>query len=288
MYTPRLCVIGDSFSVPPLPQDTSNPAVYTRLVQQALSRQHGTDIEIINNSIMGASQDWIWKHLQQWLEHDITSEDYIIIALTHPSRMWFVDRLPDLTNINISDLDKHVTREEASAIMMYVKHIQRPQLDLMNINNRFGYLGYQILKKSLRKPLVIKCFDQDLDQALNWNEFMLAQGVLMDHVQRLEFEESDINHGPDYWQGIDCRYNHMCLTNHAVLAEKIVTAFNTDTAPDLTQGFVKNLLNSNSLDDADFVQRELDVCTYQHNQQFSQHYASKTSWAQRIGLKRFN
>lgn len=287
MTAPRLFIIGDSFSVPPLPQDTSNAPVYTRLVQQALSRQHGVEIEVINSSLMGASQDWIWTHLQIWLEYEITAEDYVIITLTHPSRMWFVDRLPGLTNINIIDLDEHATKDEVAAITMFIKHIQRPQLDLMNINNRFGYLGYQILKKSLRRPLILKCFEQDLDQALAWNEFIVANGVLMDDVQQWEFEDPNIDRDAKYWYGLDCRYNHMCLTNHAVLAEKIITAFETDTAPDLTEGFVRNLLKPHSLEDMEFIRRELDTCTWEHNQQFRQQYAPKIPWAKRMGLKTF-
>ena len=113
--------------------------------------------------------------------------------------------------------------------MMYIKHIQRPQLDLMNINNRFGYLCYQILKRGLRRPLVIKCFSQDLDQAVEWSEFMLAKGVIMDDVQQWEFEDPDSDRDARYWYGLDCRYNHLCLSNHTILANKIITAFETGT-----------------------------------------------------------
>ncbi len=287
MHQPRLYIIGDSFSVPPLPQDTSDPPVYTRLIRDHLSRLHGCDIEVRNSSLMGASQDWIWTHLQVWLEYEIHPEDYLIIALTHPSRMWFVDRLPGLTNINIIDLDEHVTREETTAIMMYIKHIQRPQLDLMNINNRFGYLCYQVMKRGLRRPLVIKCFGQDLDQAVGWNEFMLAEGVIMDDIQQWEFEDPDIDRDAKYWYGLDCRYNHMCLTNHRIMADKIITAFETDTAPDLKEGFVRGLLKPDSLQDLDFVKRELDVWTFEHNRQFREQYAPKIPWAKRVGLKTF-
>lgn len=287
MTNPRLYIIGDSFSVPPLPQDRSDPPIYTRLIRDHLSQLHGSDIEVRNSSLMGASQDWIWTHLQAWLEYEIRPEDYLIIALTHPSRMWFVDRLPGLTNINIIDLDEHATKEETTAIMMYIKHIQRPQLDLMNINNRFGYLCYQVQKRGLRRPLVLKCFGQDLDQAVNWDEFMLANGVIMDDVQQWEFEDTDLDRDAKYWYGLDCRYNHMCLTNHRIMADKIIRAFETDTAPDLTEGFVRGLLKPDSLSDLEFVRRELDVWTYEHNRQFREQYAPKIPWAKRMGLKTF-
>ena len=287
MTNPKLYIIGDSFSVPPLPQDQSDPPIYTRLIRDRLSEQHGCEIEVRNASLMGASQDWIWTHLQAWLEYEMTPEDYLIVTLTHPSRMWFIDRLPGLTNINIIDLDEHATKEETTAIMMYIKHIQRPQLDLMNINNRFGYLCYQILKRGLRRPLVIKCFSQDLDQAVEWSEFMLAKGVIMDDVQQWEFEDPDSDRDAKYWYGLDCRYNHLCLSNHTILANKIITAFETDTAPDLTEGFIKGLLKPHSLQDEEFVKKELDVCTFEHNRRFRDQFAPKIPWAKRMGLKTF-
>lgn len=286
MNNAKLYVIGDSFSVMPVPGNTADADVYVKLVAQQLS-QSDHALEVHNNSLMGASQDWIWTHLQTWLAHVIEPQDYLIIALTHPSRMWFLDRLPGLTNMSIIDLDDHVTKEEASAIMLHVKHIQRPQLDLMNVNNRFGYLCYQISRRGLRRPLVLRCFTQDLDQAESWQEFMLAKGVLMDDVQQWEFEDTQLDADAGFWYGLDCRYNHLCLSNHKVLADKIVTAFATDTAPDLTQGFHRGLLKSHSLSDLEFVHSELDTYTWQHNQKFRAEYAPKIPWAKRVGITTF-
>jgi phosphate starvation-inducible protein PhoH len=107
------------------------------------------------------------------------------------------------------------------------------------------------------------------------------------HQFTLEGEKPDLDRDAKYWYGLDCRYNHMCLTNHRIMADKILEAFRTDTAPDLTEGFVRGLLKQNSLDDIDFVQRELDVWTFEHNRQFREKYAPKIPWAKRMGLKTF-
>ena len=102
-----LYVIGDSFSVPPKPEDTT--VTWPQQVARGLKEQLGHDVVLENLSLMGCAQDYCWDILQQLLEHRITENDYIVIALTHPSRFWFLDRLPEMTNSNIIDLDSFVT-----------------------------------------------------------------------------------------------------------------------------------------------------------------------------------
>jgi hypothetical protein len=274
-----LYVIGDSFSVPPKPQDST--LTWPQQVARGLKEQLGHDVVLQNLSIMGCAQDYCWDALQQLLEYRIKDHDHIIIALTHPSRFWYIDKMPEMTNANIIDLDSFVSRDEAKAIEYYIRYIQRLRLDLIHLNNRMGYLAYQVLKKKLNRPIIIKCFDQDVDQAAEWQEINWAKGVLMDDVQQWEFEDIDADLDAKFWYGLDGRYNHMCLSNHKILADKLVHSLLTDTTPDLTEGFVKGLIKNNALSDDNFVAKELDVGTVQSNLEHRDRYKPVLPWAKR-------
>jgi hypothetical protein len=55
----------------------------------------------------------------------------------------------------------------------------------------------------------------------------------------------------------------------------------TDTAPDLTEGFVKGLIKHNAMQDDDFVLKELDASTVVHNLEHREKYMPKMPWAKR-------
>jgi len=129
--------------------------------------------------------------------------------------------------------------------------------------------------------VVIKCFGQDVDQAENWSELNWATGILMDDVQRWEFEDVDADLDAKFWHGLDARYNHLCLSNHKILADKLTHSLITDTAPDLTEGFVKGLIKHNAMQDDDFVLKELDASTVVHNLEHREKYMPKMPWAKR-------
>jgi hypothetical protein len=276
---PVLYVIGDSFAVPNPLEDSTK--IWTEQVADGLSKQLGTEVLLENHSRMGVSQDFCWEFLQALLEYKITPNDYLIVALTHPSRFWFLDHKPELSNSAIVDLDEHCTRDEAKAIEYYLRYIQRPRLDIIFMNNRMGYLAYQVLKKKLNRPIIMQCFGQDVDQAETWSEINWAKGILMDDVQQWEFEDIDADRDAKFWYGLDGRYNHMCLSNHKILADKLVHGLLTDTTPDLTEGFVKGLIKDNALNDDDFVLKELDVATVRSNLEHRDRYKPVLPWAKR-------
>lgn len=280
----RLFIVGDSFSVPPRPEDKTL-TTWTHLVHQGLADRLGVEVKYINCSLMGSSQEWAWKFLQIWLAEDCTPDDYVIVCLTHPSRVWYFEDNPALTNANIVDLDDYVSSEQARAVELYLKHIQRPEIDIQNVNNRMAYVAYQVKRRGLRRPLFIKCFKQDLAQSVDWPEINIANGILMDDVQYWEFVDPDMDIDAKFWNGLDCRYNHMCLSNHRILADKILDSFANDTTPDLKQGFQKGLLTWECLTDRDFCRRELDLYTLDHNSRFRKKYAPILPWAKRVGIK---
>lgn len=279
----RLFVIGDSFAASPPKGD--NTLSWTRLIVEKLHLHYGKEFTLINNSLIGSSQDWMWTHLQGWLHYEMTPEDYLVICLTHPSRVWFLERMPEMTNANIIDLDKWVSKEEAKAIELYIRYMQRPMIDLMNVNNRLAYVAYQVQRKGLKKPILIKCFDQDLDQGNEFPELKIANGSLMSDVQYHEFVNPEAEHSNNFWHGIDPRYNHMLLRNHEILAEKIVQDFINNSGVDLTTGFHKNIIAESMWDDIDFCKQELNFSVVTKNRENKDRFRPIIPWAKRVGVK---
>jgi hypothetical protein len=274
----KLYVIGDSFVAPPKPNDPT--AVWPVQVAERMG------LELVNPSQMGTAQDWCWQWLQQWLDTEITADDYVIVALTHPSRFWFLETEPRLTHLHVIDLERWCSKDQAKAIEHYIRYIQRPSLDIIDVNNRMAYIAYQVLKKGLHRPLMIKGFDQDVAQGEHFSELNWAKGNLMSDLQAIEFDPPELDtNDQSFWPGsIDARYNHLCLTNHAIMADKIVTALTNDSQLDLTSGFVAGLLKENTLDNLEFCSKELSVEICEYNRTFNNKGRKAVPWAKRTNL----
>jgi len=250
----RLIILGDSFSIPT--GDTDPAQTWTRTLGQHITALTGQDIEVKNGSMMGSAQDWAWKQLQNYMPQS-SPDDYLVICLTHPSRFWFLEDIPQMTNVSIIDLDQWITKEQERAIEGFLRYIQRPELDTQLMIQRMGWLAYQVKSRGLRRPLMIKCFRQEEGETKNYPELNWARGNLFDDIQYWEFEDPEEDHNGSYWYGLDGRYNHMILSNHAILAPRMANALVTDTQLDLKEGFIRGILKSDTLDDREFVEREL-------------------------------
>lgn len=284
-----LFVIGDSFAVNPAPSD---PALtWPRVAAQQLAEMHKEPVTLVNNSMMGVSQDWMWLTLQDWMSDGvITDQDYLIVTLTHPSRYWYLERDPAMSNSNIIDLDRHCSPEECKAIELFIKHIQRPSLDGINLNNRMGWLCYQVLKKSLKKPLIVKGFEQLLLEFEHSDDLLISHGSLCEDIQYWEFHDPVAEIKNKFWSGIDCRYNHMCLSNHEILGKRVAASLFHDQPLDLTTGFQRGLLTPGILDDTEFCQQQLDLYAleYRASQLKNDYYKPTAPWLKRVGITALN
>jgi hypothetical protein len=252
--SPRLFVIGDSFSSPPRSGEVET--MWTSLLVKKLSNYVGSPTPVVNGSLHGSSQVWCWGVLQQWLESCITPDDYLIVILTDPSRYWFIEDRPDLSNSHIIDLDQYVGSDVSNAIASYIQYIQRPSTDVIHLVDRLGLLAYYVTSQSLKRPIVIKAFDQEVLYANNFKELNWATGTLL-KVQNNEFKNRSEHR--TFWRGLDARYNHLCLSNHEILSNKIFSAIINDTAVDLTTGFIEDILDKAVLSDNEFCKKELDL-----------------------------
>ena len=284
-----LFVVGDSFSISPPPDDPT--LTWTRVAAQQLAILHDQPVTLVNSSMMGVSQDWMWLTLQDWMaEGVITDKDHLIITLTHPSRFWYLDRDPAMSNSNIIDLDRHCSAEECRAIELFIKHIQRPRLDGINLNNRMGWLAYQVLKKQLPKPLIVKGFEQLLLDFEQSDDMIISDGSLCEDIQYWEFHDPVSEIKNKFWNGIDCRYNHMCLTNHSILGKRAADSLFYNQPLDLTTGFRRGLLTPKILDNDEFCKQELDLnaLEYRNSQLKTPYYKPTAPWLKRVGITALN
>lgn len=269
-----LYIFGDSFTVPPelvvgdskkglwaSPGETwssgkPKPRTDTWINQVAahLSTQH-RDLDLINYSQHGVAQDFCWMHINNAIDK-ITPEDYIIVAVTHPNRFWYIQEHPNLSNHHIINFQQYIEKEQAWAIQLFMQYIQRPELDTLHQTNRCKSLAYEVAKRGLRRPLMLNCFFTDITAVENIEDLMWAKGNLF-NIQAHEYEDGE-EESTTYFNGVDCRFNHLCLTNHNIMAQKVIAAFDSQQGPDLDQGFVTGLLKKDSLKDEDFCRRELD------------------------------
>lgn len=253
---PRLFVVGDSFAQPL--KETQRAQTWLEILGQELGRHHGCDIEVINKSCYGVAQDFNWFFLQMWAEAgEITADDYVVVVLTHPSRYWYFEDEPDLSNGQfIIGFDQHVTAAQEQAVRSYISEIQRPTLDCVQMVSRLGWLANAVTEYGWRRPLVIRGFPFDTFAAGSYCNLNWARGCLFD-IQIGEFEpDAELDRTTVYFEGIDCRYNHLCLSNHQILGHRASQALINNSVLDLTEGYLKNIMPPAVDADPDFAQRE--------------------------------
>lgn len=260
----KLYIVGDSFSAASTTLTDDTPVWY-----KLLAGKLGVS-QTINNSIIGAAQDFAWYSLQNWRDH-ISPDDYLIVILTHPGRFWFIEDDPSTAKYdNVNGYEKRFKPNVATAIKMYIEYIQRPSLDTVWLENRLGWLAYNAHLCKWRKPLIISAFTQDIQQAKEYPDIQFAVGSLTDHVANPEIAippavfntdkefDSYIEKLHAVNNGVDVRHNHMCLTNHAILADKLFQSLTTNIELDLTTGFKTEIFNIVTSNDTAFIKNQLD------------------------------
>lgn len=254
----KLYIVGDSFvSAEPGGRDQEKTWWY-----QLAQKLQCTGLT--NWSMIGSSQEYAWYMLQLQMEQ-ITPDDYLMIVATHPSRRWWAISDPTLGKVSFLQDAGHIDSNIAKTAELWERYVQTPQLDSMAALQRLGWLSAVTSIKEWRAPLVIFGFDQLIPGYTDFKNIKFSKGSLTENVSNLEVLGG---HNDDAYnklmQGIDPRYNHLCLRNHSVMLEKIYNTFNTDQELDLTTGFERDILTNESFTNNAFVERELDLLKIQH------------------------
>ena len=254
----KLFMVGDSFAAAPKVGDRYRPW-YIQATEKL-----GMNCE--NHSMIGVSQDWcFWKLSMHFKE--LTADDQILVVLTHPGRFWFFDDKPQMTNPNIVNIDKELSKDQLDAVLKFMTHIQRPPLDIQQMSHRIGWLNSQIERYKLRPAHILSAFPlmvdigYDMSELEDWSQYknvIISNGNLQNDIQIKELKQGEPS---EYkvWKGYDCRYNHLIKSNHEVLAERVYQGITNGTPIDLkTPGFKTNVIQDSIFEDKDFIEKELE------------------------------
>lgn len=234
----NLFIYGDSFAFHD-PKDTRY-STWPFLLAKLMG-----DCEFKNYSMWGSSQDWSW-HTMRMTITEWQPGDVVIWCVTDPSRFWFVEDKPQFSNYaSTVSVQNELNRGQREAIESFYRYISRPQLDDLLLDQRFSGVSY-LAQRAGVKFLLLPSFPQYVrgfelggleDSKLDYGVDQ-AQGSLM-YVQQREWTQ--VNDSNYYsivnWKGYELRPMHMCLRNHAVLAEKLLAWINNNEVVDLRQGF---------------------------------------------------
>lgn len=287
--TTRLWVFADSFGVCDPNKDSQR--VWSRQTAHRLSKAINQPIELFNYSLIGCAQDWTLNSYMSFV-NQILPQDYVIIVLTSGRRYWFFEDQPTLTNWNIIDLDRQVGKERAKTVELYLKHVQRPELDQLQTVSRLALIAYQTKLMGLRNPLVIRAFEDEVFPCTEWPDLDWAQGTLVE-IQWGEYQDPEWilaqyeNNGSGYFKGYDCRYNHMCLDNHDLVSERIVDHFVKDTPVDLINGFHTKLIHTKWFDDREFMKNQLNPRAVEFYFENIHNQGVVLPWKRRVGIDIF-
>jgi hypothetical protein len=279
----KLFILGDSFSYP----HKTEKKLWPVIAGEQLSKKIGSKVEVVNHSLIGASQDYVWKQLDNILPQ-ITADDYLMIILTSCDRFWYFEKNPEHSNLTTIENINQVTSDRTlqNALVAFISKIWRPSLAMQLQDHRLGYLSYHVLKQKLRKPLIIKGFEYVFDQEKKFPELNFTKHSLA-RIQVHEFEEfrdefigGDLIMDKSYWHHVDCRYNHMCLSNHTVLGNAIGEGlFNESTVTLGLDEYHKSIITVKNCKDKDFAAKEF--CLKYFNEMLS------NSVRQKLGAKSF-
>jgi hypothetical protein len=277
----KIFVFGDSFGDVTTCGDDRGRAWPAQLAKR-LAEQFKRPIEVINWSMVGASQDHTWSCIMRCVEKgEITPDDYMVVLMTSPERYWFFEHVPYITNTAIIDFDDELAPEQTAAAAQYLQYIQRPQLTQLHLDLRLGWLSNIVHSLKLRKPLMIPCFEQQFNAA-SYPALNFSRGCLY-NVQLDEWQESTGNN----WQGVDLRFMHLCLRNHTVLSELMAQSLWRTTILDLgSEQFHRAFLTHDSANDPEFFAQELSSGQGEKLREIQAKIGSVrvNPWAKRMGI----
>jgi hypothetical protein len=249
LMTNKLWVFGDSFSF--LFEGDKSERIW---LLQAASK---LNYSIVNYSLRGCSQDFTWQVMQQ--EKDkITPDDQVLVVLTNPSRYWLFEEEPDHTIPRLFKEEKPGVDSRIKAAELFFRYIQRPQLDVLSVINRLGWLDHTATRNGWKKPLVVLGFGQYYGEDSDFPGLKFSYGDLTS----ISMDENEDNKDASLFNGAEPRYNHLCLSNHDILAEKIYNTLANDEKLDLTTGFKKGIFNKTTARSRNLAEKEFSLALH--------------------------
>jgi len=209
---PNLWIYGDSFAV--------DWKVDWGWMRQLAPRLNTEQCHV--QSCAGTNNEWILKTFRDDAHQP---GDIVIIFLTEPSRHWFFEDRPYLSNlssiINTKDAAEVKREDEGKfeAIMQYYTHLHRDDLVEFRLQMMTDFIRVKSIEREIHLQ-VIPAFNMNID----WTDLYPVQGNMTFSICDREFA-TYLDIQPWYNQSIDTRANHMTLENHCVFADLLYERF---------------------------------------------------------------
>ena len=175
----------------------------------------------------------------------ITQDDLVIICLTEATRVYFFKDFPVISAAeSIHHVDplvrSTITKDQLLAIKYYQTYFEHIHMHKM----KFHLLNFLHSANALAAELKIKIIiiDSVLKDNIDCNRYknlIISNGSL---VNVSDNEAVDHKILPTIHLRGDKRPNHLCRSNHAILAKKVVDTITTNVALDLTLGFNEKII----------------------------------------------
>lgn len=250
-----LWLLGDSFSSA---QD-ADTAIDPRTWMKQLAPRLGVE-RVANLSIRGVSQEYTWFRLHEILRDQVEPDDYIVIALTHPARRWYHPKYPEISRYeHIWKFGEIGLKKHQEAAKLFVECIQRQDIDVIQVEERLTWLDSMTDRLGLRRPQVLVAFGQDLGYSRTLENICISEGDLCAISENERCFEKGFEHYHNLLTYIDFRYNHLCLSNHLVLTDLLVEAFEQDRPVNLkSDRFLTDMLTPESIQNREWCAHEID------------------------------
>ena len=256
-----LYIVGDSFSAIEyklLHSETTLPYPnydYGASVHWPKQLADKLNCNIVNFSEAGVSQDYEWDKIYRARDL-ITPDDYLIVVITEPYRFWYLEDKPQVSRPDLLVQDPNLKRIGEIADQ-FDRYINRDTLAVLNLENRLGALSYMAHTQGWKTPLIVYAMSQIADMDRKFNNLEFAKGTLTE----IATNEAGKVFSEEYYnnkiiKGIDPRYNHLTMSNHRILVDKLYNYFINNKPVDLTTDFLDTILTEQSLADPNF-QHEL-------------------------------
>lgn len=270
----ELYIIGDSFAV--MKQENINPNVWPILLSQRLG------YNLSNTSCAGVSQDWLLNQLHQ-IRKQITPDDQLIITLSDCNRFWFFEDFPDVAEPRATELGEIIGKDRAKAAEYYFRYIQRNSLSINHQISRLGLIAHLTSLYNWKPPIILLSFQEYVPEQELFPNLIFSKGTLIYNVSNKELQSGNNDHF--FFKGIDVRHNHMCLSNHTILADKLYNQIVNNQPLDLTFGFLTGLLKKDYDSDTEFAKKELDsTALATQNKMLVSKSSLSDNWFRRIAM----
>ena len=236
--------------------------------QKALQVKLGCD-ELVNQSVNGTSLDFIQWRFKNTL-NEISKDDYIIVIHTEPSRRWFIEDFPNVTNFQsfvkfpsaeinwpwielisaggIPSGDKAKFHQQVKVARDYCVFVANSELEdlygstIVSWFKEFQRQGYKLIN--------IPAYN--VDSVTEWNVNFKTTGYL-ESISIDEFVPDKNNDSRMSFikttQGQDGRVAHLSKVNHDILLDKIYNSFINNEDLELDKGFESNFITKDNWND---------------------------------------